>query len=351
MSSSTKPIVLHIGDPIEFNVDLYNELASKFTVVRPSLEERQRPAFLQALRDRKWGDFSAVLRPFWNTGGEMGRWDSELVPLLPDSLKVYASAGAGYDWADVDLFAERGILYCNGATASSEAVADMALYHIISVFRNMQWSNMAARTCDEEQFLAAHRNQPVGAHNPKGHTLGVIGLGNIGYKIATKAYRAFEMKIIYNDLFPKTPEQEAALGGARRIEDLDELLGQSDCVVVATPGAGGEKLLNRERISKMKKGSRLVNIARGSLVDTEAVADALESGHIYAVGLDVHEDEPRVNPRLAKNRNATLTCHNAGGAFETTSGFEEFALRNVMAVLTGQPPLTPVNKHLMKKAA
>lgn len=344
----SKPVVLHLGDPIDFNKDLYKQLESKFTIIRPTLEERQRPAFLSALRSGKWGPFAAVLRPFWNTGGEMGRWDSELVPLLPDSLVVYASAGAGYDWADVDLFAERGILYCNGASASSEAVADMAIYHLLSVFRNMQWSNMAARTCDEAQFLEAHRNQPVGAHNPKGHTLGVIGLGNIGYKIALKAYRGFEMNIVYNDLFPKTPEQESTLGGARRIEDLDELLGISDCVVIATPGAGGKKLLDAARISKMKKGSRLVNIARGSLIDETALADALESGHIYAVGLDVHAEEPRVNSRLAANRNATLTCHNAGGAFETTSGFEELAMRNVLAVLSGEQPLTPVNKHLMK---
>lgn len=277
----------------------------------------------------------------------MGRWDSELIPLLPPSLKVYASAGAGYDWADVDIMAKRGILYCNGASASSEAVADMAIYHIISVFRNLQWSNMAARTLDTERFLDAHRNQPVGAHNPAGHVLGVIGLGNIGYKIATKAYRAFGMKIIYNDLFPKTAEQEAALGGARRIENLDELLGEADCVVVATPGTEGKALLDADKISKMKKGSRLVNIARGTLIDENALADALESGHVYAVGLDVHQNEPHVNPRLARNRNATLTCHNAGGAFETTSGFEALAMKNVMAVLSGEQPLTPVNKHLI----
>ncbi|SPO01723.1 related to D-mandelate dehydrogenase [Cephalotrichum gorgonifer] len=346
--TSSKPVVLHLGDPVEFNLDLYKELESKFVVIHPSLEERQRPAFLQALRDQKWGSFSGVFRPFWNTGGEMGRWDSELVPLLPESMTVYASAGAGYDWADVDLFAERGILYCNGASASSEAVADMAIYHILSVFRNLQWSNMAARTGDAEQFLEAHRGQPVGAHNPKGHTLGIIGLGNIGYRIATKAYRGFDMKIIYNDLFPKSAEQEAELGGARRIADLDELLASSDCVVVSTTGGGGKKLLDAERISKMKKGSRLVNIARGTLIDENALADALESGHIHAVGLDVHEEEPRVNSRLVKNRNATLTCHNAGGAFETTSGFEELAMRNVLAVLSGLQPLTPVNKHLMK---
>lgn len=109
---SDKPTVLHLGDPIEFNHDLYRELQSRFSVVRPTLEERQRPAFLQALRDRKWGDFAAVVKPFWNSGGEMGRWDRELIPLLPVSFRVYASAGAGFDWADVDVMAERGMYVC-----------------------------------------------------------------------------------------------------------------------------------------------------------------------------------------------------------------------------------------------
>lgn len=349
MAGASKPVVLHLGDPIEFNPDILAELNSKFTVIRPSVEERQRPAWLQALRDRKWGDFQAVFRPFWNSGGEMGRWDAEMVPLLPSSMRLFASAGAGYDWADVDLLAERGILYCNGASASSEAVADMAIYHIISVFRNMQWSNMAARSGDRDQFLDAHRNGPIGAHNPAGHTLGVVGLGNIGFRIALKAYRCFGMRIVYNDLFPKTPEQETELGGATRYEDLDAMLAVADCVIIATPAAGGRKLLDAPRIAKMKKGSRLVNIARGSLVDEEALADALESGHVYAAGLDVHENEPDVNARLRACRNTTLTSHTAGGAFETTSGFEALSMKNVLAVLSGQQPLTPVNKHLLRK--
>jgi lactate dehydrogenase-like 2-hydroxyacid dehydrogenase len=348
--SSSKPVILHLGDPIEFNPDLYKQLEASFTIIQPSPEERQRDAWLQALRDRKWGDFQAVFRPFWNTGLEMGRWDATMIPLLPKSLKVFASAGAGYDWADVDLLAEAGILYCNGASASSEAVADMAIYHIISVFRNIQWSNMAARSGDPNEFLDAHKNAPVGAHNPANQTIGVIGLGNIGYRIALKAYRCFGSRIIYNDLFAKTTEQEAALGGAKLIPDLDDFLAEADCVVIAAPGAGGKKLLDRERISRMKKGSRLVNIARGTLIDEEALADALESGHLYAVGLDVHADEPNVCPRLIKHRRATLTSHNAGGAYETTSGFEALSMQNVLAVLSGQEPLTPVNKHLMKKA-
>ncbi|KAF4450067.1 hypothetical protein F53441_6772 [Fusarium austroafricanum] len=344
MPSVERPTILHIGDPIKYNHELYKKLAQEFTIIRPSVEERQRGPFLEALRKKKWGDFQAVMKPFWITGGEMGRWDKELIPLLPKSCKVYASAGAGYDWADVDIMAEAGILYCNGAAASSEAVADMAIYHIISVFRNMQWSNMAARG-SEDEFRDAHAHTQQTAFNPSGHTLGVIGLGNIGYKIATKAYKAFGMRIAYYDPYPKSPEQEAAIE-ATNYPKLEDMLAIADCVVLAAPGAGGKKILGRQEIFKMKKGSRLVNVARGSLVDEEAVADAMDSGHLFAVGLDVFEDEPRPNPRLQKMRNASLTCHTAGGALETTIGFERLAMENVMNVLEGREAITPVNKHL-----
>ncbi|TPX08062.1 uncharacterized protein E0L32_010262 [Thyridium curvatum] len=346
MADSSKPIVLHLGDPVKHCPGLYAQLCEKFTVIRPELADRQRPAFLENLRTKKWGDFAAITRGQWSTGNEMAPYDAELISLLPKSLKVIASAGAGYDWVNTGLLAEAGILYCNGASASSEAVADMAIYHIISVFRNMQWTNMAARTLDREQWLDAHHSSPFTALNPRGHVLGVIGLGNIGYTIAEKAYKAFGMKIVYFDPFPKSAEQEAAIE-ARRVEDMDEFLGQADCVVLAAPGGGG-KIITAERIAKMKKGSRLVNIARGTLVDTDAVADAMDSGHLFAVGLDVHEDEPNVNPRLVSKRNATLTCHTAGGALDTNIGFERLAIENVLLVLDGKAPLTAVNKHLIK---
>jgi len=106
--NGSKPIVLHIGDPVKWNTAFYDVFSKDFTVVRPSLEERQRDAFMKGLKEGKWGNFSAIFRPFWNTGGEMGRWDKEMVPLIPKSCKIFASAGAGFDWADVDILAERG---------------------------------------------------------------------------------------------------------------------------------------------------------------------------------------------------------------------------------------------------
>lgn len=104
-----KPIVLHLGDKIEYDLEYYKRLNAQFDIRNPPLSDLQRPAFLQHLRNKTWGNFQAIMRPFWNTGGEMGRWDRELIDLLPEGLKVYSSAGAGYDWVDVDVLAERGM--------------------------------------------------------------------------------------------------------------------------------------------------------------------------------------------------------------------------------------------------
>ena len=105
---SRQPVVLHIGDPIRYNPATYVEFSNAFEVVRPSVAERERGEFIRALEERRWGNFSAIFRPFWGTGGEMGRWDAELIHLLPDSVRVFASAGAGFDWADTKLLGEKG---------------------------------------------------------------------------------------------------------------------------------------------------------------------------------------------------------------------------------------------------
>ncbi|CAD0084617.1 unnamed protein product [Aureobasidium vineae] len=346
MPLENKPTILWIGDAVKHNPAVYKRLESQFRIIRPEVEIRQRPAFLQALRSKTWGEFDAVLRPFWVTGGEMGRWDTELVPLLPKSCKIFASAGAGYDWADVDVLAEHGIVYYNGAQASSEAVADMAIFHILSVFRNLTWSHLAARSGDPEQWLDAHANATMAAHNPRDHILGIIGLGNIGYTIAQKAFAGFGMKIHYFDVSRKSRQQEEVIN-ATFVDDLESLLGNADCVVLATP-FGGKKVIDAESLAMFKEGSRFVNIARGTLVDEDALVRALKSGKLFAAGLDVYENEPNIHPELCKMRNVTLTCHNAGGAIETNYGFERLAMENVEAMLLTGKALTPVNTHLMK---
>ncbi|KAL4778484.1 hypothetical protein BJX76DRAFT_366235 [Aspergillus varians] len=341
-----KPKVLHLGGPIKYNHAIYKRFASQFDIIQPSPSELHRDEFITALKQHRWGEFHAIFRPFWNTGGEMGRWDRELIPLLPKSVRIMASAGAGYDWADVDVFAEHGIIYCNGAAASSESVADMTLFLILSVFRNLAWSHSAAISQNPRRFLDAHQNSPLTARNPRGHKLGIIGLGQIGYTIAKKAHAAFGMEILYHDLIRKAEEVEKSVG-ATFCGELDGLLGAADCVVVATPFAG-ETLMTGEVFGRFKRGSRFVNIARGSLVDEEALVEALESGILAGAGLDVHAAEPNVHPRLAAHPRVMMMSHNAGGTVDTHIGFERLAMENIEAFLVKGKALTPVNAHLIK---
>lgn len=125
------------------------------------------------------------------------------------------------------------------------------------------------------------------------------------------------MKVKYYDVVRKSASKEAEIE-AEFFSSLDDMLAISDCVVLATPASpDGRKVIDRTTLGKMKWGSRLVNIARGSLVDEEAVADAVEEGRLIGVGLDVHAFEPRVNERLKRLRAVTLTSHNAGGTLDT----------------------------------
>ncbi|GAW19352.1 hypothetical protein ANO14919_088380 [Xylariales sp. No.14919] len=343
-----RPVVLHIGDPVKYNPETYAEFSALFDVVRPSAEERARPAFIAALRDGRWGNFVAVFRPFWGTGGEMGNWDAELIDLLPDSVRVFASAGSGFDWADVKLLAEKGIIYCNSGLAAAEAVADFAVALIISTFRALPYCISSASSPSPASFQAAHSGATALSRNLRGHVLGLVGLGNIGQQVAHRCAAAFGMDIAYYDVERKSGAVEAGLR-ARYCASLEALVRGADCVVLCAPADAGQ-IINAESLRWFKPGARLVNVARGALVDEDALADALEQGRLGGVALDVHADEPRVSERLRAfaGSKALLTCHNAGGTVETHAGFEELCMRNVIAVLGGREPLTPVNLQWMR---
>lgn len=222
----------------------------------------------------------------------------------------------------------------------------MALWHIISVFRNTTWSSLAARSGDSSEWLDAHHNAPGASHNPKGHTIGVIGLGDIGRSIALKAHLALGMHILYHDIVRKSFDQEEELK-AEFYSDLGSMLAASDCVVLATPFAGA-KIITWETLKLFKEGSRLVNIARGSLIDEDALVTALDEGRLAAAGLDVHANEPKTAERFVKFRNVTLTCHTGGGTVDSMIGFERLAMENVEKVLNGEAALTGVNGHLIR---
>lgn len=156
------------------------------------------------------------------------------------------------------------------------------------------------------------------------------------------------MKIAYYDVV-RMEEREKGLG-ARWCESLEELLATSDCVVLATPFSGTQLLSNKE-FGQFKKGSRLVNIARGKLVDEEALVKALDDCVISAAGLDVHAEEPRVNPKLAQRRNVMVLSHTAGASVESHIGFERLGMENLLGWLEKgeKGVLSPVNLQWLKR--
>lgn len=268
--------------------------------------------------------------------------------ILPSSCKIYASCSAGYDWVDVERLAKRGIVYCNAAAACTESVADAAIYLIINTFRHFTESALVARSLNAEKFRATQLSIGNFTVNPSGHTLGIIGLGRIGQRLAKKAHVVFPMKIVYNDInrLPKSVEDET---GAEFFENVDDMLAIADCVVVATP-FGGSKVLDADKISKMKHGSRLVNIARGKLIDEPALVQALKKGQLQAAALDVHYDEPNVNPELAAMKNVELLCHNAGTSLDSQKGFETIGMDNIFSFFETGKANTPVNLQYFEEA-
>ncbi|PYI04402.1 hypothetical protein BO78DRAFT_398951 [Aspergillus sclerotiicarbonarius CBS 121057] len=121
-----KPIILHLGDPIAYNHTLYDgPFSSRFTIIRN--EDLTRDSFIEALKTNKYGPITALFRPHFASGNEMTPWDPHLISLLPPSVKIFASAGAGYDTVSIPSLTSRGIYYTNGAGASDEAVADTTL--------------------------------------------------------------------------------------------------------------------------------------------------------------------------------------------------------------------------------
>ncbi|KAI5357725.1 putative D-isomer specific 2-hydroxyacid dehydrogenase, catalytic domain-containing protein [Septoria linicola] len=315
MVNDDRPIILHIGDPIKYNGIYYEkEFAVRFRVVRNECLDRE--SLLTALRNQAFGQFSAIFRPHFQSGGEMGRWDKELIALLPPTVRIFASAGAGYDWADVDCLARHGIWYANGAGASDDA------------------------------FTECHKTNALISRSPKGHTLGIVGLGNISVLLVAKA-KALGMHVAYFDIARRSDDVEKELG--LRYLSFKELLAQADCVSLHVPLTGNtRRLIDAKAISMMKPGARIVNTARGEIVNEQALIQALQTGHISAAGLDVHYNEPQVSLILASMENVTLTTHVAGGALDTRINFELNAMKNVVAVVEKRDevagkPLTPVN--------
>jgi glyoxylate reductase len=172
-----------------------------------------------------------------------------------------------------------------------------------------------------------------------GKTIGIVGMGRIGAAVARRA-RGFGMDIVYHN---RSRDEGAERELDARYLDLGELLETADFVSVHTPLTDETRhLIGRPELEKMKGTAVLVNTARGPVVDEAALAEVLEGGGIFAAGLDVYEEEPKVHPKLLELENVVLAPHIGSGSFETRDRMAVLAAENIVAVLSGGDPKTPV---------
>ncbi|KAM9285844.1 putative 2-ketogluconate reductase [Cariama cristata] len=257
--------------------------------------------------------------------------DQELLQSLPN-LKVIANSGVGMDHLDLKLVASFGVKMANAPRAVSSSTADTGMALLLASARRLVEGYHIAISSSMEYCEADFLGVEV-----TGATLGIIGMGSIGYKIALRA-KAFEMNILYHNRTQRTEHEEQAVG-ATYCEKIDDLLRQADFVMVVvslTPQT--HKLIGKREMELMKPTATLINISRGAVVDQEALVTALQTGVIRAAALDVTYPEPLPRDHtLLKLKNVIITPHLGIKTDKATYMITEEAVENILAALNGLP--------------
>jgi glyoxylate reductase len=261
--------------------------------------------------------------------------DGEVMDAAGDGLMVVANMAVGYDNIDLRAARERGLVVTNTPGVLDETTADVAFMLMLAAAR---------RLGEGERLLRAGKWEWWGPKQLRGldvwgKKLGIVGLGRIGQAVARRA-RGFGMEILYHNR-SRNEEAEKELGA--RYLQLPDLLSESDFISIHTPLTDETRhLIGEEELERMKPAAVLVNTARGPVVNEGALADALENGRIFAAGLDVYEEEPKVHPKLLQLENVVLAPHIGSASVETRDKMATLAAENLRAVLQGEQPKTPV---------
>jgi D-3-phosphoglycerate dehydrogenase len=261
----------------------------------------------------------------------------ELVARCPRLLCVSAS-GAGYDTVDVPACTAAGIAVVNQAGGNADSVAEHTLAMLLSLSRHMM-------QCDRRMRReAGFTREEVMGHEAKGRTIGLVGIGNVGTRVARLA-RAFGLDVLATDPFVAAEEIERR--GARPVS-LQELLAQSDFVSLHCPrDAGTLKMMDAAAFASMKDGAIFITTARGGIHDEAALVEALQSGHLAGAGVDVWDREPPPldHPLLAMD-NVFATFHNAGVTHEARRNVAVIAADQIVDLLAGGRPPRLVNPEV-----
>lgn len=269
------------------------------------------------------------------TGGE--RIDAEVLRACP-TVRICANMAVGYNNFDLEAMTSAGVLGTNAPDVLTETTADFGFALLMATAR---------RVTESEHFLRAGQwtkwsyDLFAGAE-VHGSTLGIIGMGRIGQGIARRGAHGFGMNVIYHNRSRLTPQAEADCKA--KYVSKEELLRTADHVVLVVPYTpASHHTIGAAELALMKPNACLINIARGGIVDDKALAEALRSKRVAAAGLDVFEGEPLVTPELLTVSNVVLTPHIASATMPTRLAMAMLAADNLIAYLSGQTPLTPLN--------
>jgi glyoxylate reductase len=256
--------------------------------------------------------------------------DKPVIDLAPD-LTVIANVGVGFNNIDIAHATAHGIVVTHTPGVLTESVADFTWGLIFAITRRLAEGERLVR---RNEWKGWALDLLLGTEL-RGKQLGLVGVGRIGRAVAARA-PAFGMNVAY------TSPRELDIAGATPMS-LDRLLLTSDIVSLHVPlTAETRHLIDKRALTRMKRSAYLINTARGPIVDEEALAWALQQHLLAGAALDVYEHEPAVHPDLLKLENVLLVPHLASATTETRTAMADLAAENVVAVLAGRPPLTPV---------
>ena len=258
------------------------------------------------------------------------RVDEEVVA-AGKALRVIANIAVGHNNIDLEVCRARGIVVTNTPDVLTNACADFTWALILAITRRLGEAERQLRAGQWKGWALDHM---LGTELT-GKQLGLVGLGRIGRSVAAKA-ATFGMRVAYSAKRPVDIADAAYL-------PLDRLLATSDVVSLHCPlTPQTHHLIDQKALTKMKRTAYLINTSRGPVIDEAALAWALKERLITAAALDVYEDEPRVHPDLLHLENVMLMPHIASATTETRTAMAALAVANVLAVLSGAPPLTPL---------
>ncbi|GAB4236298.1 MAG: D-glycerate dehydrogenase [Methyloligellaceae bacterium] len=258
-------------------------------------------------------------------------FDAEMFSRLPGSVQIIANFSVGYDHVDIEAARKAGVVVTNTPDVLSDATAEIVMLLILGAARRASEGEKLVRTATWKDWSPAFM---VGTQ-VTGKTLGIVGLGRVG-KVVAKRARGFDMKVIYHDAVRQPEEEEQ---GAEFYETLEEMLPHCDFLSLNAPNLPSTRdLLNAERIALLPEGAIVVNAARGTLIDEDALIEGLKAGKPAAAGLDVYKNEPGIDPRFRELTNTFLLPHIGSATRETRIAMGFRACDNLDAFFAGKEP-------------